>query len=82
MVFEDGFAIGLGLAVPDSLINDHYFYISGYKGHSGIDTSRFGSLPHGSWLNGSFKGAILPSSSVTVGMVNTFFTEAFNNYKK
>ncbi len=77
-----GFAIGLGLAIPDSMINDYYFYISGYKGHDGVDTLGFKTLTHGEWRNDSFKGATLPITGVDEIAASTFFDEAINAYKK
>lgn len=75
-------AVGFGLAVPDSMVNEHYFYISGYKGHSGLDTSNFDTLSIGEWKNEGFKGAVLPSSGVSETEVIQFFIEAINAYKK
>ncbi|PKB44035.1 hypothetical protein AX016_2246 [Cellulophaga sp. RHA19] len=75
-------AVGFGLAVPDSMVNEHYFYISGYKGHSGLDTSKFDSLSLGEWKNDGFKGAVLPTTKINEEQVVKFFTEAINTYKK
>lgn len=75
-------AVGFGLAVPDSMVNEHYFYISGYKGHAGLDTSKFDSLSLGEWKNDGFKGAVLPTTKINEEQVVKFFTEAINTYKK
>ncbi|WP_435624896.1 hypothetical protein [Flagellimonas sp.] len=74
-------AVGMGLTIPDSLVDDYYFYISGYLGHSGLDTSNFKSLTKGKWLNDGFKGAILPASYSTQEDAVTFFNEAIQAYK-
>jgi hypothetical protein len=78
----DDVAVGFGLAVPDTMINDHYFYISGYKVHSGLDTSKFDSLSLGEWKNDGFKGAVLPATKIKEEQVIQFFIEAINTYKK
>ncbi|WP_394750834.1 hypothetical protein [Spongiimicrobium salis] len=75
-------SIGLGLSVPDSMINDHYFYISGYRGHDGLDTSTFSELTKGSWHNSSFKGATLAATGIDHHTAVTFLTEALTAYKK
>ncbi len=74
-------AIGLGLTIPDSLVDDYYFYISGYHGHTGLDTAQFTPLTKGKWLNEGFKGAVLPISNVTEEEVVIFFNEAIQAYK-
>lgn len=75
-------SMGMGMAIPDSLIDDHYFYISGYEGHVGLDTAVFGQLSNGFWYNNGFKGAILPASHTTGEKVIRFFGEAFEQYSK
>lgn len=78
---KTGFAVGLGLAIPDSMINDYYFYLSGYKGHNGIDTSDFGSLTQGKWYNNGFKGAALPITDIDQVTASAFLEEAMKAYK-
>ncbi|WP_405413854.1 hypothetical protein [Maribacter sp. Asnod1-A12] len=82
VIISNDLSIGFGLAVPDTMINEHYFYISGYKGHSGLDTSKFDSLSLGEWKNDGFKGAVLPATKIDKEQVVQFFTEAINTYKK
>jgi len=36
--------MGAGLAIPDSLVDDLYFYASGYKNGEGIETKDFGKM--------------------------------------
>ncbi|MEL6917833.1 MAG: hypothetical protein AAFO99_08890 [Bacteroidota bacterium] len=78
---DSGKAIGLGLSIPDALVDDHYFYISGYKGHEGLDTSGFPSLTYGKWQNEGFKGAILPATDIDENAAMLFFREALMAYK-
>nr|WP_299073301.1 hypothetical protein [uncultured Allomuricauda sp.] len=74
-------SVGMGMAIPDSMVNEHYFYISGYKGHDSLDTSTFENLTHGKWLNEGFKGAILPASKANEEIAVQFFSEAFQEIK-
>ncbi|MDY8134545.1 hypothetical protein [Aquimarina sp. 2201CG5-10] len=78
---ESGLAVGLGLAIPDTMIQDYYFYISAYQGHNGIDTSSFSPLTNGVWKNDGFKGAVLPITGIDFSKGVQFFNEAFNAYK-
>ncbi|WP_297705196.1 hypothetical protein [uncultured Eudoraea sp.] len=82
-IFNDmtGDAIGLGLAVPDTVCRDHYLYISGYKGHEVIDTSGFKPLSLGSWGINGFNGAILPATEIDKNTGTAFLSEAFFQYK-
>jgi hypothetical protein len=82
VIISDDLSIGFGLAVPDTMVTEHYFYISGYKGHSGLDTSKFNSLSLGEWKNEGFKGAVLPATNINEEQAVQFFTEAINTYKK
>ncbi|MEO9503376.1 hypothetical protein [Nonlabens ulvanivorans] len=74
--------IGLGLAIPDTLSNDHYLYISGYKDGKLIETSSFNKLSKGEWKNDGFKGAILPVGDLKEEEWNIFFKEAIEQFKK
>lgn len=75
-------SIGFGLAVPDSLVNDHYFYLSGYEGHNALDTSEFGALSRGQWHSKGFKGATLAATGIDKAVAKGFFTEAIKYYHK
>lgn len=69
-------SVGLGLAIPDSLVDQHYFYISGYLGHESIDPGSFRSLTNGRWVSDGFKGGVLPAENVDEDVVLQFFHEA------
>lgn len=73
--------IGFGLAIPDRICEAHYFYISGYKGHTTLSTTDFTQLSYGEWKNDNFKGAILPAEHIERSKAVSFFKEAINNYK-
>jgi hypothetical protein len=62
------------------LIDDHYFYLSGYKDQESVDTSNFNSLSVGSWLYEGFKGAVLPVSGMSEQNIAVFLDEALNQY--
>ena len=79
---KEGVAIGFGLAIPDGVCNEHYFYMSGYKGHNAIPTNGFSSLSKGEWKNDGFTGAILPAETVGLSEAVLFFKEAIECYKK
>ncbi len=71
-------SVGFGMAIPDSMHDDYYFYISGYKGHDALDTSSLSKLTYGNWYSDQFKGAILPVTETTKEMVTLFFNEAIS----
>ncbi|WP_067033124.1 hypothetical protein [Allomuricauda sp. CP2A] len=77
-----GKSVGLGLAIPDGMVDDFYFYISGYRGNTSLRTWAFEPLSHGKWHNNGFKGAVLPVSKITEEIGLQFFREALGAYKK
>jgi len=58
--------IGMGMAIPDSLCDEHYFYVSHWvKEGNDINYDTLPSLPSGAqWKTEDWKGAILPISAV------------------
>ena len=83
VVLEDGSgkSVGLGMAIPDSVVDDYYFYISGHKGHSSLKIDDFKHLTLGEWKSEGFTGAILPASNTTKEQALQFFQEAFSQYQ-
>ncbi|MCK8521437.1 hypothetical protein M0D21_07655 [Aquimarina sp. D1M17] len=79
---ESDISIGLGMAIPDTMIDDYYFYISAYRGHDSVDTTNFNTLSSGQWKNEGFKGAVLPLNGIDSNTGVRFFNEAFQSYKK
>lgn len=75
-------ALGIGLAIPDSLISDYYFYVSGYQGHKSLDTSAFSTLEKGLWRQKGFQGAVLPAGDLDVKIVLKFLNEAIDAYSE
>jgi hypothetical protein len=77
---NSGKSIGLGMAIPDSVCNQHYFYMSGYLGHDALETNSFSKLSYGQWKNNGFKGAILNTSKTNKQQAVEFFKEAFKAF--
>lgn len=75
-----GKSIGMGMAIPDTIVNEHYFYMSGYQGNESINTSDFSVLEVGEWKNEGFKGAVLPVSSKNEKQAVSFLRQAFAQY--
>ena len=74
-------SLGFGMAIPDTVVDDFYLYVSGYKGHDGMDTTSFKKLSVGSWRNEGFKGATLPMQNIDDTKAIAFFKEAITMYK-
>ena len=68
--------IGFGMAIPDSAIDDFYFYVSGYKGHDALETKEFEPLIQGEWQTGDWKAATLKASGQDQNTVSNFLNEA------
>jgi len=68
--------IGLGLAIPDSVCDQHYFYITGYKNDKVIQTTDLQKLSLGEWKSGNYTGAILNTNGIMESDGIAFFEEA------
>lgn len=78
----DEIGIGLGMAVPDTMIDDFYLYVSGYKGHDAIEISDATSLNNGRYYNQGWKGFALPVANIKLQQAVNFFTQAIHQYLK
>lgn len=72
--------IGFGLAIPDTVCEDHYFYISGYKDGEIMHTNQFDALSKGQWAEPAFTGAILSANKVNSSQIMQFYKEAISRY--
>ena len=72
--------VGLGLAIPDTVSDGHYFYASGYKNGNQIDPNAFSPLSVGKWISDTFKGGVLPAEHSNEGKLVKFFTEALEQF--
>ena len=79
---RENISLGLGMAIPDSLINDYYFYISGYDGHKAVDSSDFEPLDQGEWIQGGFEGAVLALNELSKKSALEFFDTTIRAYSK
>ncbi|MCW5517678.1 hypothetical protein [Muriicola sp. Z0-33] len=74
-------AIGAGLAIPDTVADEHYFYLSVYKNHKAIATENLDPLSNGRWHSKGFVGAVLPAKNETVETVLAFYEQALADLK-
>lgn len=74
------FSIAAGLATADSLVNEPYFYISGYSRENKINYTTLPNVGEGTWLTEYWQGAVLRLSSLSNSnkVVETFFAPAYN----
>ncbi len=61
---EENLSLGVGLAIPDEVYSDFYFYMAFYDDNGSIDTKGLPYLKIGTWSNKEFKGAILPVKAI------------------
>lgn len=57
-------SMGLGLAIHDSMIDEHYFYVSTWQKGKDLDLSKMKALQDGEWKNDGFKGSVLKISEI------------------
>lgn len=58
--------IGFGMAIPDSLVDDYYLYVSAYSNEEPVKTHDFSALKLGCWQQGDFEGAMLPMKGTSL----------------
>lgn len=75
-------AIGAGMAIADTLMAEPYYYIYAWSKDTELDYSAAPDLGKGKWLTGTWKGAVLPISSISnlteTAQVDTFYTTAYD----
>jgi len=71
---------GVGLAIPDDVEDDYYFYVSKYIGNESVNVSRFSKLKNGEWKFDGWNGAILRASGKSLPEVLSFYAEAIKAY--
>lgn len=79
-MIDEEVGIGLGMAMPDEMIHDFYFYVSGYRGHDAISLSDDLKIKKGRYYNEGWKGIALAVSGITVEEAITFYQEAIQHY--
>ena len=80
VIINSQLSIGLGMAIPDELINDFYFYISGYNGHESINIESVKDLKHGAYYSNGWKGFALPVDGIDKDIAISFCQEAISKY--
>ncbi len=68
--------IGVGLAIPDGMVKDMYYYATAYPHGKEIDYSDLPGLRNGMWITDEWKGMVLPASNVSEEKALIFFKEA------
>lgn len=77
---NDEVGIGLGMAIPDGMIDDFYLYVSGYHGHDAIELPSSTAIEKGSYYNDGWKGFALPVSGISQNGAIQFYTQAIHQY--
>ena len=77
---DDIKSIGFGLAIPDSEIDDFYYYVSGYHGENSIETKDFKTLQMGEWQTGKWKAATLKATGINQESIVNFLSESINQF--
>ena len=79
---------GFGLAMKDDLIDDPYFYLSGYLPAGELEMKNLPPLPFGHWESGAWKGAVLPirefylSENDPLNIIDGFIKLSFQWYQE
>jgi len=82
VVISETLSLGFGLAIPDSGIDDFYYYISGYKGNDTLETKNFQKLENGEWQTGEWKAGTLRASKVNVEKAVEFLSNTIATFRE
>jgi len=74
-------AIGVGMGVPDKLVDDFYFYVSGYHGHNYIDNTSFPETKYGKKHSDWWKGYAMQLAETNLKEATQFLEEAIQYYR-
>lgn len=73
-------SIGIGLSIRDELCNEPYFYVNFWSENNQSLPSQLPELSRGRWLNGKWKGSILPVSEIVMLKDRKFQASAVLNF--
>ncbi|NER16089.1 hypothetical protein [Spongiivirga citrea] len=80
VIVNDNLSIGIGMAIPDSFINDFYFYISGYDGHDPVILKSVDDLKHGNYYTNEWQGFAISLNGLDNETAIDFSQTAINSY--
>ena len=73
-------SLGIGLAIPDSLVADFYIYVSGWENGKAIPVKGFTNLTYGKW-HANWAGAVMPISEASEETILPYLKEALTHFK-
>ncbi len=75
-------SIGIGMTIPDSIIDDFYFYVSGYKGHDPIEIETSSDVNSEAYYNNDWQGFAMAVSKLNKQSAIKFCQDAMETYIK
>jgi len=81
-VVSEKVSLGFGLAIPDSMMDDFYYYISGYQSEDYLETKNFEQLKIGEWKTESWKAGTLKATGISEQQAQQFLNETINAYRE
>ena len=79
---ESGLQIGLGYAMPDTMVDEFYHYVSAWHGEFSISVEHYTKLEDGEWRSDDWNGAILKSDNREKESVESFYINAIQAYQE
>jgi hypothetical protein len=69
-------SIGMGLAIPDSVMGSHYAYVNAWDKNGEVPIEKLPPLKHGQWHTDGFRGAVMNAETCGAQELEDFFTHA------
>ena len=79
---ESGLQIGMGYAMPDTMVDDFYHYVSAWNGEFAVSVEHYKALANGEWRSDGWNGAILKSDNLDKKTLHLFYQSALETYQE
>ena len=74
-------SVGVGLAIPDAVLDEHYLYASGYNAEGQIVPEGLKKLTKGRWSTTDYLGGVIAAAELSESEAVQFFNEAIEQFK-
>lgn len=82
VVLDSGLQIGMGYAMPDTMVDDFYHYVSAWNGEFSVSVEHYKPLSNGEWRSDGWNGAVIKSKDLDKETLEKFYRNAIEAYRE